>query len=88
MLDCSTVFAVGVDKFIQQFDIRSGKVANKYNVQNLASMNYISSPQAGSTENFYDMLSKTRTGQKSKLVRMEDLFELLISHQDGSISNW
>ena len=88
MLDCNTLFAVGVDKFIQQFDLRESKVCNKVNINGLASMNYIASPQNAFTENFFDLISKTKHGKKNKLGQAADLHDLLISHQDGSISMW
>ena len=88
LLDCATVYAVGTDKFIQQFDIRVGSVVNKHAVNEYASMNYICSPQTGATENYYDVLHKTLTVQRSKLVRTGELFELMVAHQDGSITNW
>ena len=88
LLDNSTVYTVGVDKFIQQFDIRADKVAQRVNLNGLASMNYIASPQGAFTENFLELISKTKHATKTKATSARDLHDLIISHQDGSISVW
>jgi len=51
-------------------------------------MNYISSPQSAFTESFYDLLSRTKHSKKAKQVKPQDMWELLIAHQDGSITCW
>ena len=88
MLDCNTVYGVGTDKFIQQFDLRASKVASKISTPQLAGMNYISTPQNVYTMNFNEMLINTKYNGKYPIINAEDRHELLIAHQDGSITTW
>lgn len=88
LLDNTSVYTVGVDKFIQVFDIRAGKLASKIQTQELAPMNYISSQQSIESVNFYELLSKTKHNRKTLEVHPTQLHQLMIAHQDGSMTLW
>ena len=88
LLDNSSVFSVGVDKFIQKFDIRSGKVVDKISTSSLAPMNYISPQQSFASVNYYDLISKTKHHKKAKDLNPAQMYELMVAHQDGALSKW
>ena len=81
------MFAVGADRFIQQFDLRVAKVANRISTAEFSPMNYIATPQSAFSENFRDMMAKTRGGQKAPGFETSPHI-LMVAHQDGSVTEW
>ena len=50
-------------------------------------MNYIATPQSAFTENFREMMSRTKSGQQTQAFQANPN-TLMIAHQDGSVTEW
>lgn len=87
LLDNTSIYTVGVDKFIQHLDIRAGKLVQKIDTTDFAPMNYISSKQSTTAVNFFDLMQKTKGSQKS-MSNPQSMHELIIAHQDGTMTVW
>lgn len=86
--DNNTVYTVGQDPFIQQFDLRQSRVANKIAISALAPMNYISFANNSTAHNFHDLMKRTKHGLANSQSLGSSKNSFLVAHQDGTISQW